>query len=811
MSEELSQARVLVLAPNYKDGVTTRSILEKSGCTVSLYHDLKELCVSVENGAGVVIVTDDQLVKKAALDLFCNTINQQPAWSDLPIVLLATGGAESPAARALLVQLPNVLVLERPVHIPTLISAVKSSLRSRERQYEICSLLQERERAQDVLRESEQRHRLVTETMLQGIVYQNVEGTIISMNPAAERILGFSHDEFLGTSFVEQEYHTVREDGSSFSGMDHPAMVALRTGKPVSDVVMGIHNPQISARRWIRIDAIPLFRPGEYRPFQVYTVFDDITEHKLAIERLWQLNDELEKRVAERTAEVSEAADKLRGQRQRLFDVLETLPVMVSLIRPDYRVEFANRAYRDALGNNQDLLCYISQFGRTKPCDECQAFSVLQTGKPHKWEWQLTNGRIFEIYNAPFTDVDGSPMILEMDVDVTDRRQAEQQLQYAHQDLQHRAAQLRALASELTLAEQRERKRLAMVLHDGLQQMLVATKFQLALIEKGSDLRQVTADISNLIDDCIETSRSLTAELSPPVLHRRELIPALEWLVQWMRDRHGLSVELMTQGQIKAVPEDITVLLFQSVRELLFNVVKHAGTRKARIMVIQLDHYLELNVSDEGAGFDPGLLSSRPATGSGMGLLSVRERLNYIGGTMEADSFPGRGARFTLTIPVSDAELIKGSRNPAAFTNRGGPDQDDAKKIRILLVDDHLVMRQGLARLLQSEPDMAIVGEACDGRSAVDLVSKTNPAVVLMDINMPVMDGIEATQIIHQRMPELTIIGLSTFEQGKEAAAMLKAGAVAYLEKTGPLQALIETIRNCANTAQSASLRQTMH
>ncbi len=377
-------------------------------------------------------------------------------------------------------------------------------------------------------------------------------------------------------------------------------------------------------------------------------------------------------------------------------------------------------------------------------------------------------------------------------------------------ELENRALQLRALATELTLTEQRERKRLALVLHDGLQQMLVAAKFQLALLGQGKDAPSASSDLSNLIDDCIMTSRSLTAELSPPILHRGGLIAALEWLSQWMGDKHGLSVELTTQGQIASAPEAISVLLFQSVRELLFNVVKHAGTRKARIAISQLNRNIRVEVSDEGVGFNPDRLAIGGVDfATGMGLFSIRERLGYLNGTMSIEAAPDRGSRIVLTAPLVDSlkEIPESLpvEKPIAFSESPEAGGDDSTKIRVVLVDDHWVMRQGLASLLSEEADIAIAGEASDCKSAVDLIRKIRPAVVLMDISMPGMNGIEATKIIHEQMPDVKIIGLSMFQAGEQATAILEAGAVDYLAKTGPSSAVIEAIRKCVRKAGIAA------
>ena len=147
----------------------------------------------------------------------------------------------------------------------------------------------------------------------------------------------------------------------------------------------------------------------------------------------------------------------VQAERQRFLDVLETLPVIVALFRPDHRLEWVNRAYREALGDNVGQLCYASQFGRDKPCEECQAFTPLTTGQPHNWEWALPNGRTFDIYNFPFADADGSPLILEMDIDITERRRAEAALKELNATLEQRVAHRTA-----ALAESEDRVRLAL-------------------------------------------------------------------------------------------------------------------------------------------------------------------------------------------------------------------------------------------------------------------------------------------------------------------------------------------------------------
>lgn len=231
----------------------------------------------------------------------------------------------------------------------------------------------------------------------------------------------------------------------------------------------------------------------------------------------------------------------------------------------------------------------------------------------------------------------------------------EQKVETRTAELAAQTEQLRALAGELTLAEQRERRRIAVILHDYLQQLLVAAKIRVAMLGgQDDDTRaKAIAKAKELMDECIRVSTSLTAELSPPLLYEDGLGPALEWLARWMADKHGLTVNLSLEPGLPKLAEDVKILMFESVRELLFNVVKHARVRVATVDARRVaNDRLQVTISDAGRGFAPAAIKPSGKTGGGgFGLFSIRERLALFGGQFTCASAPGQGSRFTLCAP----------------------------------------------------------------------------------------------------------------------------------------------------------------
>lgn len=249
-----------------------------------------------------------------------------------------------------------------------------------------------------------------------------------------------------------------------------------------------------------------------------------------------------------------------------------------------------------------------------------------------------------------------------------ERKQAEQQLKALNETLEQRvaertatairrAAQLQALTAELTHTEHRERRRLAHILHDHLQQLLYAARLHLDTLRRRGQIDDPSSEtidrVDDLLNECIAESRSLTLQLCPPVLHEAGLAAAIEWLGRHMEQTYGLIVDVDVDPQAEPESEGIRILLFEAARELLFNVVKHAEIGRARVAMTAADDddSVCLTVSDEGAGYIPSDPKGEQTKSSGFGLFSIRERLELMGGRLTIETTPGRGTCVTILAP----------------------------------------------------------------------------------------------------------------------------------------------------------------
>jgi len=249
--------------------------------------------------------------------------------------------------------------------------------------------------------------------------------------------------------------------------------------------------------------------------------------------------------------------------------------------------------------------------------------------------------------------------VLVITRDISERKEAESKL-LAYQE------QLRALTSELTLIEEKERRRIASELHDQIGQNLALCKLKVAALEKAvtpESAAHELAVVRRLLECSIQDARSLIFDLSPPILYELGFPAALEWLAEWIGEQYHIPVEFENRFGDEAMESDRQVILFQVVRELLVNVGKHSQASQAKVILSLEQQSLKIQVNDDGVGFDATRIYDPRAQNGSFGFFSMRERLNYLGGRLEVRSRPGQGSQVSLTVPPAPPGNPPGKEN----------------------------------------------------------------------------------------------------------------------------------------------------
>ncbi|MEN6457427.1 MAG: PAS domain-containing protein [Thermoguttaceae bacterium] len=511
-----------------------------------------------------------------------------------------------------------------------------------------------------------------------------------------------------------------------------------------------------------------------------------------------------------------EMEEALRQSREFLQTVIDTIPDAVIVVGRNYRLILANRAAREMASGDDPMKCPAClRFLRQKamPCSAdavCPLQEVLATKAPARAMQSHVEEdgtrKFYEIAAVPVLDRSGDVVrIIETCRDVSERQQVEEQLKDMNETLERRVAartavarrradQLRALAAQLAKAEQRERHDLAEILRTRVEQTLIAATEKVDDLQRRAgdpNLRTVLAEVRKLLSQPLAEARALAIELSPPALYLEGLASALLWAANAIKRKYGLTVAVESQPGVEPTDEGTRVFLFEAVRELLLNIVQHAGADRASVTLARTDDgRIRLEVADEGKGFNPMSIDDREEIQDRFGLLAIRERLELMGGRLQIESHLGRGTRVVLLCPFGPPQRQVAARAAGAATSRA----NGRDRMRVVVADDHPTLRRGLADVLSEWPEIEIVGEAADGEEVVEVALETHPDAILMDVMMPKLGGVEATRRIVALLPKTRVIGLSGYEESDLGTAMRAAGAASYLPKGAPVEKLIEAI-----------------
>lgn len=361
-----------------------------------------------------------------------------------------------------------------------------------------------------------------------------------------------------------------------------------------------------------------------------------------------------------------QAEEALRVSEARFRGIFENAGIGIGMTDLDGRLIMVNAALARMLGYSSDELLAMSVNDITHPADlqlEQPLVREVVAGRRSGYEiqkrYQRKDGTLVwvDLHCTLIHDARGRPVCAVATIqDVTRNKHAEAVLQKARNDLEvrvkERTAKLRKLAAELTRAEHRERRRIADILHDDLQQHLVGMQCRIAGRKHGSRYRLTNGDVEWLLDELAETlslSRGLTTRLRPPVLYELGLQAALEWLADDMKDRLGLTVTVKGSPSFHLHSDEMRVFAFGAVTELLTNVAKHAGVRAAQVRLRwQGKRWIRIEVVDKGVGFD----AAQPTQETKFGIFSIRERTDAMGGRFEVISQPGKGTCAALMLPA---------------------------------------------------------------------------------------------------------------------------------------------------------------
>jgi len=495
--------------------------------------------------------------------------------------------------------------------------------------YEKSISLTEKENTERSLHESERQLSLILSTSPVGIVNVNKEGEIIYANNQAEKIFNLKNNELTNRKFDDTGWEITDFDGKPLPAENLPFSLIKKTLKPVKDIHHAIKMADGSLT-YLTVNANPYFAPDTTFNGMIASI-QDITE-KVNSEKEIILSEQRYRKLFENMIEGYALHKIITDKTGKPVDyIFIDINPAFEKITGLKRSMVLNKRVKEIMPEIEDY--WIFEYG-----------IVALSGKPtHFTNYSKPLNKYFEVTAySPQKEY----FIVTFN-DVTERKLYENELK-TYQE------KLKALNTELTLFEEREKRRLAINLHDHFSQLLAISKMRLTELINSKDFSKEKGQLSEIreyIEKALNNSRKLTYELSPPVLYELGLIHAMRWYIENESDSHGFEYSFKCKFKAIKLPENAQIILFRVFCELVTNIIKHANASHVTINVAKNDGFLQLNVADNGKGFN---VKKNLIQTSSFGLFSIKERIEYLNGQFEIDSSPESGTYVTIIIPINN-------------------------------------------------------------------------------------------------------------------------------------------------------------
>jgi len=400
------------------------------------------------------------------------------------------------------------------------------------------------------------------------------------------------------------------------------------------------------------------------------------------------------------------------------------------------------------------------------------------------------------------------------------------ELMEASEALRSNEESLRQLSARLLQLQDEERRRIARDLHDTTGQKLAIQSILLARLDKTSkgldeESRKLLAECKMLNGQLVEEVRTVSYLLHPPLLDELGLASAVEWYAEGFARRTGIATDVKISPKFMRLPQDIEVTFFRIVQESLTNVHRYSGGSKAYVRLRATDDQIVVEVGDDGKGIEPGKLNAKNGTVAplGVGIQGMTERMRQLSGKLEIKSKPKSGTLVVASLPIArlrhsdsqDSAEANGNSQPAAQTQGENP-QSSVPRKRILIADDHEMLRRGVCTALQKQTEWELCGEAVNGREAVERATRLQPDLVIMDVEMPVLNGLAAAREILRNCPQTKILIFTVHESDQMVKYIYAAGVHACLSKNKGGRDLLRVVKelledNVSYSSASAAQR----